>query len=106
MCTQVASTSIPEHDTGDLADVSPFASHTEPLKHGPGNDRADRNTAEGSGGGLNGATHSQSGIAPQTSVPTRASSVARQVSWHDFHGKNLVEVREFEPRCVVHWEGL
>lgn len=94
-----ASTSTPTGDECDAAEVSPFASHTGPIKSGPpagSQDRTDRNTTEGGSEGLsNGA--SQTGLVPQTSVPKRGS-VARQVSWHDFHGKNLVEVREFEPR--------
>lgn len=78
----------------DLAEVSPFASVSEHTAKNLGlSDRPDVPASS--------STNGAAPLAQQGSAPLRNnSSMGRQVSWHDFHGKNLVEVREFEPRCA------
>lgn len=81
----------------DLAEVSPFASISETAAKHAGPDQPGVASTS-----ANGDAH----IAQQGSLPQTTSSMGRQVSWHDFHGKNLVEVREFEPRCACADGGL
>lgn len=33
--------------------------------------------------------------------PATPEEMAKEVTWHDHHGMDLTQVREFEPRCVI-----
>lgn len=78
-----------------MTEAAPSASKNKVVLPGQAADASTMSAPEGAGAASVSGTNN---AAP----PTQSQEdLAKEVTWHDQHGMDLTQVREFEPRCVT-----